>query len=132
MMEYNKNNIPAAKDLRKNIRPWEKTLWYKFLREYPVRFKRQKATGNYIADFYCAKAKFIVEVGGKEHFEKKMYEDDLIRTNELEKFGLEIIGVSNSKISNGFENVCKYIDSNVKKSLPQSAELAAHSSEGAE
>ena len=51
--------------------PWEKKLWYQFLRDYPVRFQRQKAIGNYIADFYCAKARLIIEVDGKEHFEKR-------------------------------------------------------------
>jgi len=57
MKVYNKENIPLAKVLRKNMTPWERKLWYNFLRNYPVRFQRQKAIGNYIADFYCAKAR---------------------------------------------------------------------------
>ena len=42
MKEYNKENIPLAKTLRKNMTPWERKLWYEFLRSYPVRFQRQK------------------------------------------------------------------------------------------
>ena len=53
MKDYNKENIPLAKTLRKNMTPWERKLWYDFLRDYPVRLQRQKAIGNYIADFYC-------------------------------------------------------------------------------
>jgi len=36
--QYNKDNIPLAKALRKNMTPWERQLWYEFLRFYPVRF----------------------------------------------------------------------------------------------
>ena len=42
MKDYNKKNIPLAKALRKNMTPWERKLWYDFLRNYPVRFQRQK------------------------------------------------------------------------------------------
>ena len=51
MKEYNKSNIPLAKALRKNMTPWDRKLWYDFLRAYPVRFQRQKAIGNFIVDF---------------------------------------------------------------------------------
>ena len=56
MRQYNKANIPLAKELRKNMTPWERKLWYEYLRYYPIRFQRQKAIGNYIVDFFCAKA----------------------------------------------------------------------------
>ena len=46
----------------------EKHLWYDFLRDFPVRFVRQKVIGHYIADFYCAKARLVVEVDGGHHF----------------------------------------------------------------
>ena len=69
MKEYNRENIPLAKALRKNMTPWERKLWYQFLRSYPVRFQRQKAIGNYIADFYCAKAGLVIELDGSQHYE---------------------------------------------------------------
>ena len=64
MKPYNKSNIPLAKNLRKNMTPWERKLWYEFLRDYPIRFQRQKSIGKYIVDFYCAKAKLIIELDG--------------------------------------------------------------------
>ena len=68
MIAYNKNNVSFAKEMRKNPTPWERRLWYDFLCKYPVRFQRQKAIGNYIADFYCARAKLVLELDGGEHY----------------------------------------------------------------
>ena len=56
MLKYEKTNIRFARSLQKNMTPWERKLWFEFLKKYPVRFQRQKAIENYIVDFYCAKA----------------------------------------------------------------------------
>ena len=132
MKEYNKANIPLAKTLRKNMTPWERKIWYEFLRNYPIRFQRQKAIGNYIVDFYCAKARLIVELDGGEHYIAKQTKKDIIRTKELESMDLKVIRVCNLDIDHNFYGVCEYIDLTVKQSLPQSATLTAPSSEGAE
>ena len=131
MKEYNKNNIPLAKTLRKNMTPWERKLWYEFLRNYPVRFQRQKAIGNYIVDFYCAKARIVIELDGSGHYFEKQMQQDNIRTIELEKMNLKVIRICNLEIDKNFEGVCEYIDRAVTLSLPQSASLTAPSSEGA-
>lgn len=65
---YNKRNINLAKTLRKNATPQENRLWYDFLSKYEVRFQRQKAIDNFIADFYCYKAKLIIEIDGFRHY----------------------------------------------------------------
>ena len=132
MKEYNKNNIPLAKTLRKNMTPWERKLWYEFLRNYPVRFQRQKAIGNYIVDFYCAKARIVIELDGSGHYFEKQMQQDNIRTIELEKMNLKVIRICNLEIDKNFEGVCEYIDRAVTLSLPQSASLTAPSSEGAD
>ena len=131
MKEYNKANIPLAKALRKNMTPWERKLWYNFLRGYPLRFQRQKAIGNYIADFYCAKARLIIELDGGGHYLPEQIKSDEFRTKELESMNLTILRICNLDIDRNFYGVCEYIDLNVKKSLPQSASLTAPSSEGA-
>ena len=131
MKEYNKNNIPLAKTLRKNMTRWEKKLWYDFLRTYPVRFQRQKAIGDYIADFYCAKAGLVIELDGSGHYAYSKEVKDEMRTVELERMGLRVIRFTNLEIAKSFKGVCEYIDLVVNKSLPQSASLTAPSSEGA-
>ena len=131
MKEYNKTNIPLAKMLRKNMTPWERKLWYEFLKNYPIRFQRQKAIGNYIVDFYCAKAKIVIELDGGGHYTTEQIKNDKLRTRELENMNLRVLRICNLDIDQNFYGVCEYIDLNVKKSLPQSALLTAPSSEGA-
>lgn len=115
MKPYNKNNILLAKNLRKNMTPWERKLWYEFLREYPIRFQRQKAIGEYIVDFYCAKAKLVVELDGGGHYTDEQQRLDVQRTKELEKMGLEVVRYVNIDIDNNFYGVCEDIDRKVKR-----------------
>ena len=116
-LEYNKNNIKLAKELRKNATPQEKKLWYEFLSKYPIRFQRQKAIDNFIADFYCHKAKLIVEIDGSQHFEDKEILKDEFRTQILEEYGLKIIRFTNRQINQNFKGVCEYVDVVVKEIL---------------
>lgn len=131
MKQYNKDNIPLAKELRKNMTPWERKLWYEYLRFYPVRFQRQKAIGNYIADFYCAKARLVIELDGGGHYEPYQNRADAERTRDLNQMGVRLIRICNLDIDRNFRGVCEYIDLAVKESLPQSASQTAPSSEGA-
>ena len=120
MKPYNKANISLAKGLRKNMTRYEKHLWYDFLRHYPVRFQRQKSLGNYIADFYCAKAGLVVELDGSGHYsEIQMIRDDR-RTLDLKELGLCVIRIPNTQIDYNFKGVCAYIDSFVRSALPPS------------
>ena len=110
MKAYNKANIPLAKALRKNMTPWERKLWYDYLRNYPVRFQRQKAIGDYIADFYCAKARLIIELDGGGHFTPEQRDADAVRTNALEAMDLTVLRISNLDIDHNFSGVCEAID----------------------
>ena len=110
MKPYNKSNIILAKNLRKNMTEWERKLWYCFLKNYPIRFQRQKAIGNYIADFYCARAGLIIELDGKWHYTTENGAYDIVRQNELEGMGFEILRYSNSEIQYNFKQVCSNID----------------------
>ena len=131
MKDYNEGNIPLAKALRKNMTPWERKLWYDFLRHYSVRFQRQKAIGNYIADFYCAKARLIIELDGGGHYTKEQRIKDEQRTNDLNSMNLTVVRICNLDIDGNFCGVCEFIDRLVQNSLPQSPSVTAPSSEGA-
>ena len=110
MKAYNKANITLAKNLRKNMTPWERKLWYEYLRTYPVRFQRQKAIGNYIVDFYCAKGRLVIELDGGGHYTEEQIKADQQRTKELEKMNLSVIRICNLDIDKNFRGVCEYID----------------------
>ena len=94
--------------------PWERMLWYRFLRTYPVRFQRQKAIGDYIADFYCAKAQLVIELDGGGHYADGQMEKDAHRTAVLERMGLRVIRFCNTDIDRNFRGVCETIDACVK------------------
>lgn len=114
MKAYNKANIPLAKTLRKNMTPWERKLWYLYLRSYPIRFQRQKAIGEFIVDFYCAKARLVIELDGGGHYETQQMERDKTRTKELNANGLTVLRICNLDIDRNFAGVCEYIDLSVK------------------
>ena len=117
--KHNKDIVPTAKMLRKNMTQEEKHLWYDFLRTYPIRFLRQKVLGTYIADFYSAEAKLVIELDGSGHYTKEGKQYDEERTAFLEEYGLTVIRIPNTEIHNNFRGVCEYIDSIVKRSLSQ-------------
>ena len=116
-IKYNKRNILLAKNLRKSSTPQEKHLWYDFLSKYEVRFQRQKAIDNFIADFYCHKAKLVVEIDGAEHYTDKNKKSDEFRTEVLEEYGLKVIRFTNRQVDNDFRSVCEFIDATVKAFL---------------
>lgn len=97
----------------------EKTLWYKFLSSYPVRFRRQKIIGDYIVDFYCDAAKLIIEIDGSQHYEQDAINYDKKRTEYMESLGLFVTRFFNRDINDNFENVCLYIDKIVKQRLKE-------------
>lgn len=97
--------------------PWERKLWYEFLREYPVRFQRQKPIGNYIVDFYCAKARLVIELDGSQHYNKFDMIKDRIRTEKLEEFNLTVLRIPNNEIDENFAEICDYIDDYIRKHL---------------
>ncbi len=117
-MYYDHKNVAYARQLRKEMTPWERKLWYCFLKTYPIRFYRQKPIGRYIVDFYCAKATLIVELDGGGHYDPKEELRDTARTKELEKLGLEVVRFSNADVDKNFEGVCTAIDLKVKSRLP--------------
>ena len=114
-MHYNNNNISLARHLRKEMTPWERKLWYCFLKKYPVKFQRQKIIGPYIADFYCAKAKLIIELDGSGHYHTESQKKNQKRTNELESLGFAVIRFCNLDIDKNFYGLCTVIDEEVKK-----------------
>ena len=116
---HNKSLVNVGRMLRKNMTKEERHLWYDFLRGYSVRFIRQKIIGNYIVDFYCAKANLVIELDGSQHYQEVNMNKDIERAKFLESQGLKVIRISNNEINNNFRGVCEYIDIEVCKSLSQ-------------
>ncbi|MBR5827384.1 MAG: endonuclease domain-containing protein [Clostridia bacterium] len=116
-LPYNQELISRAKELRKNMTPQENMLWHRYLKSYPIRFQRQKTIKSFIADFYCHKARLIIEIDGSQHYTEQGLAYDNERTAILKEFNLEVIRFSNYDINTNFESVCMEIDKVVKKRI---------------
>ena len=115
--KHNKDIVPAAKMLRKNMTKEERHLWYDFLRTHPARFSRQKVLGKYIADFYSAKANLVIELDGSGHYTEEGKQHDKERTAFLEEYGIYVMRIPNTEIHENFRGVCDYIDCFVADAL---------------
>ncbi|MEE0835834.1 MAG: endonuclease domain-containing protein [Clostridia bacterium] len=112
-----KNNqlLDRAKELRREMTPQERKLWYCFLRRYPVKIYKQRIIDSFIADFYCASARSVIEVDGSQHYTEDGMAYDTARTKCLEKYDLKVIRFSNREIDRKFQAVCNEIDKNIQE-----------------
>ena len=115
--KHNKSIVSTARMLRKNMTIEEKHLWYDFLRFYPIRFLRQKIIGKYIADFYCAKARLVIELDGAGHYTDEAKRYDSERTAFLQSYGIQVVRIPNTAVCKNFIGICVYIDKLVQQSL---------------
>jgi very-short-patch-repair endonuclease len=77
-------NKHRARELRRAMTPAERKLW-SHLRDNQLgaQFRRQHAVGPYIVDFFCAKAKLVIEVDGDSHADESQIVYDAERTQWL-------------------------------------------------
>ena len=110
-----------AKRLRNNLTSSERKLWEHLSNsQLGVRFKAQHPVSNYIVDFYCHKAKLIIEIDGDSHFSDDSSSKDAERTNEIEKLGLKVIRFTNEQVFKNIGAVIEEIQRELKERLPQS------------
>ena len=121
MHPRNDNLLQNARNLRKNMTKEERHLWLDFLKQYPVRFRRQEIVGDFIVDFYCSAAALAIELDGSQHYEDRGKAYDEERTRYLESCGLKVLRFSNLDIWRNFRGVCEQIDLVVAPRPPQSA-----------
>ena len=124
MLRYTKKSSLYALALRKNMTKEERHLWFDFLKGYKIKFYNQRAIGQYIVDFYCAKAKLVIELDGGGHYEPEQWQYDIERTTFLEEQNLKVLRFTNTDIQQNFYGVCTIIDNVVKERLQTSPSSA--------
>ena len=92
-----RQTLKLARKLRSEMSLPEVLLWTE-LRKRPggLKFRRQHAAGEYVIDFYCAKARLAVEVDGMAHDS----EDAAIRDANRSAF-LRSRGIATTRIPAG-------------------------------
>ena len=123
--------IPYKKDLReisKNLRhrptAAEQCLWRRLkLKHLGFVFHRQKPVGDYIVDFYCSKARLVVEVDGDYHVNSDIASNDNVRNDIIRNLGLTLLRFSNSDALNNTDAVVEKINKILLSKSPLSPPL---------
>ena len=109
MIKYDGRLLTRARELRKEMTPQERKLWYNFLRHYPVKFYKQKIIDGFIVDFYCDSAKLVIELDGSQHYTAEGQAYDLERSSIIEQHGIQVLRFSNTDVNVRFRQVCEHI-----------------------
>ena len=94
-----------ARELRKQMTPAEHILWTR-LRNRQLggyKFRRQHPLGPYIADFYCAERRLVIELDGSVHAEQQEYDE--MRSGQFEEYGYQVIRFKNAEVESELEYV---------------------------
>ena len=89
-----------AKALRRSLTPPETALWA-LLRTRTVGgpvFRRQHPVGQYIADFYCAAARLVVEVDGWDHADPARVVRDARRDRYMADLGYRVVRIASAEV----------------------------------
>ena len=116
MIPYNKKLKQLSRELRENMTEAERLLWRKIRMKQlnGYQFYRQKPIDDYIVDFYCPKAKFIIEVDGSQHFDGENIENDRIRDEVINGLGLKILRFTNVEVMTDIDGVVENILENMR------------------
>jgi very-short-patch-repair endonuclease len=93
MQPYNKKLKQFSRTLRSNMTDTELCLWQRLRNKQlcGVQFYRQKPLLSFIVDFYCPKAKLVIELDGAKHFEPEHRIKDNERDAKLSSIGIKVL-----------------------------------------
>ena len=108
-----------AAELRRNMTYAEKLLWGKIncKKILGLTFRRQHPINQFIADFYCHKARLVIELDGSIHNIEDNRLRDMGRVDEFEKFGLTTIRFKNEEVIKNTDSVINRIRSTCKSKI---------------
>ena len=115
MLSYNQKLKEISRQLRKNMTNAEKRLWVKIrMRQLQgYQFYRQKPIGDYIVDFFCPRAKLVIELDGSHHLIGETIEYDRIRDDYLSSLGLRVLRFTNVDVLTCIEGVIERIENEI-------------------
>ncbi|MBQ9685024.1 MAG: endonuclease domain-containing protein [Oscillospiraceae bacterium] len=106
--------LQYARQMRHEMTRQERRLWFDFFKALPHTVRRQKVFGSYIADFYIASHKLVIELDGSQHYEAAAQEYDTRRDAYLRSLGLTVLRYANVDVDHDFRGVCEDILQHLK------------------
>jgi ATP-dependent DNA helicase RecG len=109
--------LEQARELRKNMTEAELLLWEKLRRKslYGIKFRRQQVIEGFIVDFYCERAKLVIEVDGGIHNTLEQKETDEHRKTVFYARGLKEVRFTNEQVIMSMNTVLDEIALALKK-----------------
>ena len=94
-----------ARGMRREPAPAERKLWWglRDRRLSGFKFRRQQVVGPFVADFYCARCRLIIELDGDTHAARAA--DDARRTAWLARNGHEVVRFVNDDVHHNLTGV---------------------------
>ena len=95
-IRYNRRNETSAESIFWRNARNRRFLGFRFNRQYPIKYEWDGIKRFFVADFYCAEKKLIVEIDGSSHKGKEAY--DQFRTVIINQVRDTVIRLSNTLI----------------------------------
>jgi len=110
--------LELAKQLRKAMTPEEIMLWLALRRSAVanLHFRRQQVIAGFIADFYCAAARLVVEIDGASHLTRKEY--DSRRDNVFSELGIRTLRLTSESVTRDLRGVLRLIEKEATQPSP--------------
>jgi very-short-patch-repair endonuclease len=101
--------MDSRSELRKQSIETEDLLWQELRNsKLGFKFRRQHSIGGYILDFYCAKARLIIELDGPIHDSRKGYDKN--KDKYFNELNYKVIRFKNSEVTGNLAKVIKEIE----------------------
>ena len=103
--------INHRRELRRSQTKEEGILWQRLRNRQlnNLKFTRQHSIVGYVADFYCAEKRIVVELDGIHHYSESGLEYDRIRSKIFEAVNIRVLRFKNEVIANDIKSVLERI-----------------------
>jgi very-short-patch-repair endonuclease len=108
---FNKKRMKGLRqELRGRMPQAELVLWNQLRGQaLGFKFRRQHGIGSFVVDFYCPKAKLVLEIDGDSHFEDGVAEYDQKRQRYIERLGIRVLRFTNNDVLESLDAVVEKI-----------------------
>ena len=116
-MNERMSSVEFARLRRQMSDEFERLMWQHLRnrRRCQHEFRREHSLGIYVADFYCAAAKLVVEVDGQSHLTDEAQQYDSVRDQWMQAQGIRVLRFTCNQVENELPEVLRIIDQTLLK-----------------
>ncbi len=124
MESRRKSPVPNSQKHRNTPAEAEHKLWQHLRHKQLLgaQFSRHKPVSHFIVDFYCAKARLVIEINSNQYFDTAHLLKDSIRDQALRDRGLHVLRFNNQQVLLNMDAVVGVIYSQLVSELKTKAQ----------